>query len=180
MGGPSAKQQNTQNELTQEQITLAQQQQAQSDKVSGIVTPGLSTAENYYAALASGDPSKIMSAIAPSVNAIATQDAATKQQITATMPRGGAEELALAQTDIAKASQVGNLATTAYTSSFPALASLAQGGLGISVNEIANAISSFGGASQSNLGAMNTAAEGKASTMGFFSNIVGAAGVAAA
>ena len=180
MGGPSQSQLNTQNQLTQEQIQLAQQQQGQSNQLFQTSFPGFQAAEQYYTSLASGDPQKMMAAVAPSVNAIATQTQAAKNQITETMPRGGAEELALAQADIGKSSQIGNLMSSAYTSAFPALANLAQGGIGLSVNEVANAIASFGGASQANLGAMNTEAQGKASTMGFFGSLAGAAGMAAA
>lgn len=180
MGGPSGSEKQQQRDIAQEQVDLAKAQQAQADKISGIVTPGLVTAENYYAALASGDMSKIMAAISPSVNAIATNTEAAKEQIKINTPRGGAQDLAVQQADIAKEAQVGNLQTQAYTSSFPALASLAQGGLGISVNEVANAIASFAGGAQTNQGLMQTEAEGKASTMGFFGSLAGAAGMAAA
>ena len=159
-------------------MTLAQQQQAASDKTLGVVSPGLQTAENYYASLATGDPTKIMSAIGPAVSQIGSQTQQAKKQITEGTPRGGAQDLALAEADISKAGQVGNLATQAYTGSFPALAQLFQGGAGISVNEIANAISSASGAGTTTAQVGQEQSSAKASTMGLLGSMSSAAGMA--
>lgn len=179
-GGPSGTVSNTQEQLTQEQIDLAKQQQALSNKTYGVVAPGLQTAENYYASLASGDPTKIAAAVGPAVSGITSSTEAAKQAILTSTPRGGAQDLALQEADISKAGQVGNLDVQAYTGAFPALASLFSGGAGISVQQIANALSGFSGASQT-IGALGQEqAQGKASTMGFFGSLAGAAGTAAA
>lgn len=175
MGGTGGTQ-NTQNTIAQGQLALAQQQQTESEGVLNTVSPGLSAAENYYLALSSGDPMKIQTAIGPAVSGIQSQTEQAKQSILSSTPRGGAQTLALQQADISKAGQVGNLETQAYTGSFPALASLFQGGAGISVSEIANAISSAQGASQTEAAVGNEQAEGKASTMGFLGSLAGAGG----
>ena len=176
MGGGLNQTENTQNTIAQEQLTLAQQQQAASDKTLGVVSPGLQTAENYYASLATGDPTKIMSAIGPAVSQIGSQTQQAKTQITEGTPRGGAQDLALAEADISKAGQVGNLATQAYTGSFPALAQLFQGGAGISVNQIANAISSASGAGTTTAQVGQEQSSAKASTMGLLGSMSSAAG----
>ena len=178
MGG-TGNTQNTQNSIAQGQLALANEQQQQSEKTLGIVEPGLSTAEAYYAALASGDPNKIQAAIGPGVSGIQSQTEQAKQSILSSTPRGGAQELALQEADISKAGQVGNAQLQAYTSSFPALASLFQGGAGISVNQIANAVASAQGASQTEAAVGQEQAQGKATTMGFLGSLGGAAGLAA-
>lgn len=156
----------------QAQTQLSQQSAGQSAQTFGATFPGLQMAESYYNSLASGNPTAIASAVGPSVSQIAGNTAATKQQILQTTPRGGEQNLALEQADISKASQVGNLETSAYTSSFPALASLASSGMGISVNELANALSGY-----QSIGQEQSA--GKASTMGFLGSLAGGAGTAA-
>jgi len=179
MGGGGLNQtEQTQNTIAQEQLTLAQQQQATSDKTLGVVQPGLQTAENYYASLATGDPTKIMSAVGPAVSQIGSQTQQAKKQITEGTPRGGAQDLALAEADISKAGQVGNLATQAYTGSFPALAQLFQGGAGISVSQIANAIASASGAGTTTAQVGQEQASAKASTMGLLGSMSSAAGMA--
>lgn len=180
MGGPSGSTIDKQNQIAQGQLDLAKSQQAKSEEVLGVVEPGLKTAESYYAKLASGDAGEIMSAIAPGIAGITSATEGAKQSIRTTMPRGGAQDLALEEADISKAGQVGNLKVQSYTSSFPALASLFSGGAGISVNQIANAIASAQGAS-STVGAIGQEqAQGKATTMGFLGSLAGAAGMAAA
>lgn len=154
----------------QPQATAAATQSNQESAQTYATTePGLQTAENYYSMLSSGDPEKIFAATAPSVNSVIGNTQAVKQQILQNDPRGGAQDLALQNADIAKASQIGNLQTSAYTSSFPALANLASTGLGLSVNEMANAMSGY----QS---VMQNQSQNKASTMGFLGALGGGVG----
>lgn len=169
-----------QDSIAQGQLDIAKKSQAQSEKTMGIVEPGLITAENYYSSLASGDASKIQAAIAPAASGITSNTEQAKKMITDSTPRGGAQDLALQEADISKAGQIGNLQTQAFTSSFPALASLFSGGAGISVNEISNAIASAQGASQTTAAIGQEKAQGKASTMGFLGSLSSAAGMAAA
>jgi hypothetical protein len=176
LGGPSDKTINQQNTIAQGQLDLAKNQQQVGNRVEGIVEPGLKEAENYYQMLAKGDPKDIMAAIGPAVGQIGTQTEAAKKSIASSTPRGGAQDLALAEADISKAGQVGNLETQAYTGAFPALASLFQGGAGISVSQIANAISSASGAASTTSQIGNEQAQGKASTMGFLGSLAGAGG----
>jgi hypothetical protein len=150
----------------------AKQSQQQSAETYATTAPGLKAAEAYYTKLSSGDPSAIFSAVAPSVNSIIGNTEATKKNILANAPRGGEANLAIEEADISKAAQIGNLQTSAYTSSFPALANLASTGLGLSVNEMANALQGY----QS---VMQNQSANKASTMGFFGSLASGAGMAA-
>jgi hypothetical protein len=173
-------------QLSQEYLPIAQQQQQQSSQLYNLTEPGLSAAEGYYKKLSTGDPNTIQAAIAPATEKISAASEAAKQNILRTSPRGGEQNLALEQADISKASQIGNLATTAYTGSFPALASLAGEGVGLSLNEVSAALSALGGSGTSLSGAATTTgnvaqqgAEGKASTLGLVGSLAGAAGTAA-
>ena len=173
MGGPSSKDEQTQRDIAQENINLANSANARSDKLFGLTFPGLSSAENYYQMLASGDPTAIFRAIAPATEQINQQSAAAKERIETEMPRGGEQRLAEENLEISKSSQVGRLATTAYTSSFPALATLAGQGVGLSLNEVSSAISALSGASSATNSVMQADASSKAATMGFLGSVVG-------
>jgi hypothetical protein len=151
------------------QVAASKQSQQQSAQSYAVTEPGLQAAESYYSALASGDPTKIFAAVSPSVNSIIGNTEATKKNILANSPRGGTADLALQEADIAKSSQIGGLETQAYTSSFPALANLASTGMGLSVNEMANAMQGYGSV-------MQDQAQNKASTMGFLGQLGGGIG----
>lgn len=167
---------NTQNQITQQQLGLEQQQQAQSNQMFQTAFPGFQTAENYYTQLASGNPQQIFAATAPAVGQINTATQGASQQIAQNLPRGGVEQMAQANLQQQRAGQVGNLATQAYTSSFPALASLSQGGLGLAANDISNAISAGSVASGSNQAVMQQQTAGKGASLGFLGSLAGAGG----
>jgi hypothetical protein len=176
--GPSAEVKNRELDLTQRQTSLAEDQQTRANALQDKVTPGLDIAENYYQALASGDHQKIMAAVSPAIEGINKQYAAAKQTITDTMPRGGESRLAKENIEINRGAQTGNAVTQGYSSSFPALAALAGQGTGLSINQMANAISSYSGAATTinNVGSQEAA--GKAATMGLLGSMAGAAGTA--
>lgn len=177
-GGPSSGTQQTQNQLTQAQIASQQQASAQSAQTYATAQPGFQQAENYYQSLASGNPQQIASAVGPATSQINAASQGAVQQIQQNMPRGGAEQMAVANVEQQRAGQIGNLGTQAYTSAFPALASLSQGGLGLSTNQLATAISAGAAGSQSNAQLMQAQSAGKGSTLGFLGSLAGAGGTA--
>lgn len=160
-------------QITQEQINLAQQQDSRASKLFDLTEPGLETAVNHYTKLSSGDPNTIFKEVAPGAQQISQKFDSAKQQISDNAPRGGAKDLAMEEADISKAGAVGNLINTSYTSSFPALANLAGKGIGLSINEVGNAISAFGGASNTASNLANQQEAGKAASMGFLSSMGG-------
>lgn len=171
--GPTQQQQDTQSQLTQSQIALAQKSDARADKLFNLTEPGLDLTEKFYQSLASGDPAKIQQATAPSTEQIAKSYDAAKQNIMDNAPRGGARDLALQEADISKDASIGSARSNAFLGSFPALASLAGQGVGLSINEVTQALSAFGGASSSNQAAGQMAGAGKAQTLGFLGGLAG-------
>ena len=163
--GPSKKVKQQQFDIAEGQLDIARTGEAREEKLFGTTFPGLDIAEKYYQSLASGDPDEIFRAIAPATEQITSASEQAKERIRTTMPRGGESRLAQEYADIGAAGQVGNLATKAYTSAFPALASLATSGIGLSINEMANAIASMAGAGETTGRIGDQQAAGKAALM---------------
>jgi hypothetical protein len=176
MGGPSQSTVNAQNTVAKEQADTASAANTRSQALYDTTAPGITTAENYYQTLAKGDPNSIYKAIAPAATQVSAASDAAKKNINDTMPRGGEKLLAMEQADIAKSSQIGNLLTQSYTSSFPALANLGGQGVGLSVNQMSNAIAALGGASNTYGNVAQEQSAGKAATMGFLGSLAGAGG----
>jgi hypothetical protein len=86
--------------------------------------------------------------------------------------------LAVQEADISKAGAIGSTKANAYLGSFPALASLAGEGVGLSSNEISSALAAFSGASGSNQAAATMSGTGKAQTLGFLGSLTGGVGTA--
>lgn len=152
---------------------MGKNQDARSQQLYNLTEPGLKTAENFYTQLSTGDPKAIQTATAPATEQIAKNYEQASKNISTTMPRGGARDLAMQESEISKAGQIGSTEANAYLGSFPALASLAEGGIGLSINEVTQALSAFSGASSSNqaLGQMQGA--GKAQTLSFLGALGG-------
>ena len=131
----------------------------------------MQTAENFYTQLSTGNPQAIQTATAPATEQIAKNYQQAAQNIQTTMPRGGAQDLALEQSKISEAGQIGSTQANAYLGSFPALASLAQGGIGLSEGEISQALSAFSGASSSNQASAQMSSMGKAETLSFLGGL---------
>ncbi len=172
-GGPSASTQAAETHISEEQTRLAEHSDARSQQLFDLSLPGFKTATDHYTKLASGDPNAIFTAVAPSVQGVKGQFDAAKQNIQDTMPRGGAKDLALEEASVSQAGTVGNIINTGYEGSFAALANLAGKGMGLSVNEVANAIGAFGGASNTlgNVAQQQQAA--KSSSLGFIGSLLG-------
>lgn len=178
--GPSQQSQNQEQQISQEQIALAQDQQKNSDTLFNLGLPGLQKANQYYSDLATGDQGAMTRAEAPAIESINTQTQGAKNAINTSGARGGTKDLALQEADISAAGQKGNLLTQAYTSSFPALAQIGQGGVGLSINQVANALAGFGGAANTTSNLANQQEAGKATQMSFLGSLVGAGGEIAA
>lgn len=127
--------------------------------------------EAFYTQLSSGDPAAIQRSTAPATEQIAKNYEQAIKNISTTMPRGGAKDLAVQEAEVSKAGQIGGTEANAYLGSFPALASLAEGGIGLSTNEISQALSAFSGASSSNQAAGQMAGAGKSQTLSFLGGL---------
>lgn len=175
MGGPSAAVQNAQTQQAQAAAAQSKQATAESAQLYGMTLPGLDTAVQHYSEIASGNPQAIFAANAPAVGQINAQAAQAQQAIQENVPRGGAQELALAELPAETAGQIGTLATTSYEQSFPALANLASGTMSASQGEQSIALNATNSAATSYGNIAEQQAQGKASTMGFLSSAVGGA-----
>lgn len=169
--GASSSEQATTNQITQGELGIEQQQQANSQQLYNLTYPGIGSAEKFYTQLSTGNPQAIQTATAPATEQIAKNYQQAEQNISQTMPRGGARDLALQQGQLSEAGQIGATQANAYLGSFPALANLAEGGIGLSLNEVTQALSAFGGASSSNQQAINATTTGKAQTLGFIGGL---------
>ena len=174
--GPSKKVKQQQLDISGEQLDIARTGAAREEQLFGTTFPGLGIAEKYYQSLASGDPDEIFRAIAPATEQITSASEQAKERIRTTMPRGGESRVAQEYADIGAAGQVGSLATKAYTSAFPALASLATSGIGLSINEMANAIASMSGAAETTGRIGDQQAAGKEALMSSLGGMAGMAG----
>lgn len=165
--------QNTEKSIVQGELNLANKQDARAGQIFDLTMPGLKTSMGHYSDLASGDSNAIFKAVAPGVQAIDQQFDSQKKNISDNMPRGGSRDLAMAETDVSKAGSVGNMVNQSYEGSFAALANLAGKGVGLSISEVQNAISAFGGASNTAGNLANQQEAGKASMMGMIGSLAG-------
>lgn len=157
-------------------VKIAQQQNANAQTLFGESQPGFNSAEQFYAALSTGDPSAIMRAISPATQQIGQATASSKANILANAPNGGEKNLALEQADVNQGAQVGNVATQGYLNSFNALAGLAGQGIGQSISSASTGISGIGQSTQA-LGQLgNQQIQQKGATLGALGGLAGTAG----
>ena len=176
MGKPDTKgTQQAEKTIAEEEVKLGEASNVRSQQLFDIGLPGLKTATSHYTDLASGDPTAIFKAVAPGVQQMGQQFDVTKAKLGETMPRGGARDLAMAETDISKAGAAGTAINEAYNQSFDKLAAIAGKNMGLSQNDIAAALSAFGGASNTFGNIANQQESGKAATLGFLGSLGGGA-----
>lgn len=159
--------------VAQQGMGIAQQQNARAAQEFQAAFPGFQQSENYYQQLASGDPAAIARAIAPASQQINQQAQGAAERITQDVPRGGAQNLALAENQINKGAQIGQAATQGYLSSFQNLAGLAGQGIGQSTQAAGTALGGLSAAGNQYSNIAQQQAEGKASQLGFMSSLAG-------
>ena len=171
-GGHTDKQlEASQSGLMDQLKSLSQQQQGESSQLFNLAFPGMQQSENFYSTLASGDPGKIAALLAPASQQITQAATGAKQNIIANAPAGGEKNLALEQVDVNRGAQIGSLASQGYLSSFNALASLGQSGVGLGQGAAGTAISSAGEANQIGSNLIQEHMQQKGSTLGMFGTL---------
>lgn len=179
MGGPSASTANAQSGLASTESQYLSQLMGQSAQSYATGSSAINSALSYYNLLASGNPNAIFTATAPAAENIAAQKQSAINTIQNTVPRGGTQNLDIAQADVAAQTGIGQLFNQAYTSSFPALANLGTTLMGLSTGE-ANAGTSAASTASSTLSSLGSEQSmGKASTLGFLGSLGGAAAMGA-
>ena len=159
---------------------MAAQQNSNSQTLFNESNPGVVQAESFYSSLASGDPGKIATAIAPATEQIAKSTAGAKENIMQNAPSGGEKNLALEKADVSQGEQVGKAATGSFLNSFNALGQLGAQGtsaatsaaeVGISgLGTATNALTSLGGLQMQQQQMKN---QEKGQTLGALSSLAG-------
>lgn len=127
---------------------IAQEQNKRAGQLFDTSFPGFQKAEDFYGVLSTGDPYAISRAISPAVQNITQQADAAKAQILRTAPPGGEKNLALEQVDVNRGAQIGNVASSAYTGSYNALANLAGQGIQQSISSVNSGIGAYSAGNQ--------------------------------
>jgi len=162
---------------------IAGQQATNAEQLYQVAEPGFQKAEDFYRAIASGDPGAISRAIAPEAQMINEASSGAKANILATAPAGSEKNLALEMTDVNKGAEIGKAAGGAYTGSFNALGQLAGQGVGESISAAGTGISGFSSASSglAQLGQLNIQdkqlqMQQKGQSLGGFGDLLSTAG----
>jgi hypothetical protein len=130
-------------------VNIATQQESNAQQLYSLTEPGLGTAESFAQSIASGDPTAIMKAIAPTAQAAGSAAAGAKQNIEANAPAGGEKNLALEMTDVNRAAQVSGTASNAALGAPTMLANLAGQGVSEGIQSAGVGVSGASAASQS-------------------------------
>ena len=139
------KQQNAANKLAQSQLQLQQNQFGLAKQQTGIGNAALAPASNYWSSLLKGGQAAVQ-ATGPYASLIGQQGQGTRNSILAGTPRGGEQNLALAENSM----QTGNNIARLYAGMQPLAAQGLQGvageylGSGASFNPSANIGGAFG------------------------------------
>lgn len=173
MSGPS----NTEKQAQQEQLQVSQQESAllgtlnqEAQSIFKTTESGLGTAENFYTALASGDPNKIAQALAPSLQQVGTQFSAAKKNLMASTPAGGELQLALAELPLKEAQTTAGLTASAVAGAPSELATLALKGTSATTSLTGAATGAGGLSVTGSQAAAEEAAQQKATTMGLLAS----------
>jgi hypothetical protein len=190
MGG-SGNTQKQQEALTQQQIALGQQQagigqqyidlsQAQLQRSTNLQQPLV----DFYTGITQGNSQSKIAAASPVLGQIANSTKQAEANIYNTIPAGAGRDEALAQAQIGQGQQNASTLNSTFNTALQQLAAMGTGstqaGLGLASAGFTGLAAP--GLQQGQQGLANVAQEQnqqKASTMGFFGSLVGAAGNAA-
>ena len=177
MGTPKAT--GTQEAITQQQLSLQQQQQDLANKEYSTAMTLEQPLIDQSQKLISGDPGAQASAAAPYISQITAQKNAGLEAINNTVGPGAARDYAKTQAQLGEGSQIASTVNQLTNSAYGTLSGLGIGQQNFSLQNTGAALSGLQGASQSNQAVMQAQEQAKASTMGFIGQLVGAgAGIA--
>lgn len=154
-------------------VSIAQQQQKNSNQLFSSAFPGFQQAENFYGSLSTGDPGKIAQAIAPATQQINQATQGSIKNIMQNAPSGGEKNLAIENAFVNQGAQVGKTASDSYLNSFNALASLAGQGVGESTAAAGTGISGFNSANQGVANLANLQIQQKGAQLGALTSLAG-------
>lgn len=134
---------------------------------------------NYYSSLASGDPSRMLTAAAVPLGNISRAAAGARESAMNTMPRGAARDFAISGIDRDAYGQSASFLNQAFLSSFPALAGMATEDSQLGLQHLGAGYRGVEGAGNTNNQIQQIQQQQKASQLGLFGNIAGMAAGAA-
>ncbi len=174
MGKPES--QNVQSNITNEQLGIMREQnnlQRQNyEKSQELLKPSI----DRYQAIASGDRSARLSAVAPQIGEIDRGYQATKDSIFDSISPGPARDYALAQMERGRNTAKTGFMNEAVQSSYDKLANIASGLGSFSLSELGASLRGGEGAASSNQATMQNEAQRKQAQMGFFGDLAKTAG----
>lgn len=181
--GPSGTEQqaeNTQQQVSAGQLALGQQQQQlaqqQYNESQQLEAPLIAK----ETALASGNPSAVLSASMPEISQITQGFNASKAAIENQLPPGAARDQAIAQLNRQQYTGIAGVQASEVQQAPQILASVGAGAAGLSIQELAGALSGYSGANTSASGIAQEENQSQNNKLSFFSGLAGAAGNAAA
>lgn len=179
-GGKERKEtQNIQRSIRDQQLEQGRQQFDQSQTRMASFDRLRQPAINYYSGLASGDPSKMLTAAAVPLGNLSRSAAGARESAMNTMPRGAARDFAISGIDRDAYGQSASFLSQAFLSSFPALAGMATEDSGIGLQQLGAGMRGVEGAASTNNGIQQVQQQQKASQLGLFGNLAGMAAGAA-
>lgn len=160
MGGPSKSTINTQSQLTQEQLSISQQQNDLQQQNYARMNTLQQPAINFSTGVAGGDAASTMSAAAPFISNISQGYLSAKQNVMNNTTPGAARDLALANIETQKDASTSQFLNQTVLGAYDKLASMGAGYGAFSLQELGASLGGLSGASSSNqaLGQMQAAA----------------------
>lgn len=131
-----------QQNIGNQQLSLATQQTANANNNFGQGTTLNKPVIDYATALASGDPTRMLQAAAPQLSTISRQAASARGAIQDQLPVGGTRNFALASLSRDQYGKSADTLNSAYLSAFPALQGLASNANQLGLNQLG---AGFGG-----------------------------------
>lgn len=150
MGGPSGSTIQTQQQLTQGQMQIAQQQNALQQQNYARMNQLEQPAINFYSGIAGGDAAQTNLAIQPMMSNITQGYASAKQQILNNTPPGAARDMAIAQLETQKDTATGSFLNQTVLGAYDKLANMGAGFGSFSLQELGASLQGYQGASGSN------------------------------
>ena len=180
--GPSGAQtqaMNTNTALTQEQLNLAESENATSQANQARALQLEQPLIDQQTALASGDKSAALAAAMPTISQISSGYQGAKESIFNTVAPGAARDTALANLQTQAAVAPATAMASAVQGAPSVLANVGQGIGAFSIQQLGAALSGYSGAASTNNSNLQSATQQQAAKLGVAGNLLSAAGTAA-
>lgn len=176
--GPSSTEQNaenTQSAVSQQQLSLASQENAESQQQYQAQQTLEAPEIAQQTALASGNPSAVLAATAPTISTLSPQFTASQEQIQDSIPPGPARDAALAQLAVNKNSTIAGTEANLVAGAPATLANIGAGLGAESLQQIGAALSGLSGANTSATGIAQEENASEANKIGAVGSLAGTA-----